>query len=144
MIGRLVKWLRLGLARHRLAFPGSPTVGRIWLDSRLRFDELANVDATNEPQLAPYDLASRLSYALWAAPPDEPLLASAASKKLTAPAELKKQATRMLADERAAGFVNAFLDSWLSLRDLGSQPPAREAARVYYAENLPEAMKMEV
>jgi SAM-dependent methyltransferase len=55
MIGRLVKWLRLGLARHRLAFPGSPSVGRIWLDSRLRFEELANVDATNEPRLAPYE-----------------------------------------------------------------------------------------
>ncbi len=104
----------------------------------------AEITEENKPQLAPYDLASRLAYALWGAPPDEPLLAAAASKKLTAPAELKKQATRMLADERATGFVNAFLDSWLNLRDLGSQPPAREAARVYYAENLPEAMKTEV
>ena len=32
----------------------------------------------------------------------------------------------------------------MNLRDLGSQPPARESARVYYAENLPEAMKTEV
>ena len=51
---------------------------------------------------------------------------------------------RLLADERVNGFVTAFLDAWLSLRDLGSQPPARESARVYYAENLPEAMKTEV
>jgi SAM-dependent methyltransferase len=54
MISRLAKRLRLWLARHRLAFPGSPAVGRIWLGSRLQFDELATVDATNEPRLAPY------------------------------------------------------------------------------------------
>jgi hypothetical protein len=42
------------------------------------------------------------------------------------------------------GFVNAFLEAWLRLRDLGSMPPPRETMRVYYAENLPEAMKTEV
>ena len=40
--------------------------------------------------------------------------------------------------------MNAFLDSWLNLRDLGGMPPPRETMRVYYAENLPEAMKTEV
>ncbi|MFN7560855.1 MAG: DUF1592 domain-containing protein, partial [Prosthecobacter sp.] len=93
--------------------------------------------------LKPYDLASRLSYALWAAPPDDALLAAAKSGKLTQDAELKKQIERMIADERITGFVNGFLDSWLNLRDLGSQPPPRENFRSYYAEDLPSSMKAE-
>lgn len=95
-------------------------------------------------KLGPYDLASRLSYALWSAPPDRELLDAATSKKLSEPKELRKQIMRLLADERVSGMVNGFLDSWLRLREIGSQPPPRETMRVYYAENLPEAMKTEV
>jgi hypothetical protein len=93
--------------------------------------------------LKPYDLASRLSYALWAAPPDAALLDAAKSGRLTQEAELKKQALRMIADDRSAAFVNGFLDSWLDLRDLGGQPPPRETNRAYYAEDLPTSMKTE-
>jgi hypothetical protein len=104
----------------------------------------SEITAETEPKLGPYDLASRLSYALWSAPPDKELTNAAASRKLTAPKELRKQSTRLLADDRVGGFVNGFLESWLNLRDLGGMPPARESARVYYAENLPEAMKTEL
>lgn len=93
--------------------------------------------------LGPYDLASRLSYALWTAPPDDPLLAVAASGRLTAPDELQKQVHRMLSDQRSDEFVNAFLDSWLNLRDLGDLPPPRKSAWEYYARNLPPSMKQE-
>ena len=104
----------------------------------------SEITAEKETKLGPYDLASRLSYALWSGPPDKELLAVAASGKLTAPQELRKQSGRLLADDRVGGFVNAYLDSWLNLRDLGGMPPPRETMRVYYAENLPEAMKTEV
>lgn len=104
----------------------------------------SEITAENETQLRPYDLASRLSYALWSAPPDQALLAAAATGKLLSPDEVRRQSARLLADERVAGFVNAFLDGWLNLRDLGGMPPPRETMRVYYAENLPEAMKAEV
>ncbi|MSU24671.1 MAG: DUF1592 domain-containing protein [Opitutus sp.] len=104
----------------------------------------SEITAEKDPKLGPYDLASRLSYALWSAPPDQELLAAASSKTLINPKELRKQASRLLADDRVVGLANGFLDAWLNLRDLGSQPPARESTRVYYAENLPEAMKTEV
>lgn len=104
---------------------------------------LAEVTPENETRLRPYDLASRLSYALWTGPPDAALLAAAASGALTDPAELKKQTLRMLRDERSSGFVNAFLDSWLVLREIGNQPPPRKTARRYYSENLPASMKEE-
>ena len=109
--------------------------------SFLYFSEITD---EKNPRLGPYDLAARLSYALWGAPPDPKLIAVAHAGKLTAPEELRRQSQRLLADDRVGGFVNAFLDAWLNLRDLGGMPPPRESTRVYYAENLPEAMKTEV
>ena len=104
----------------------------------------SEITAEKETKLGSYDLATRLSYTLWGAPPDATLMAVAAAKKMTAPEDLRKQSLRLLADDRVGGFVNAFLDAWLNLRDLGGMPPPRESTRVYYAENLPEAMKTEV
>ncbi|MBL9117928.1 MAG: DUF1592 domain-containing protein [Verrucomicrobiaceae bacterium] len=108
--------------------------------SFLYFSEITE---ESEKRLNPYDLATRLSYGLWALPPDDQLLAAAKSGKLTQDDELKKQIVRMIADERISGFVNGFLDSWLGLRDLGSQPPPRETNRAYYAEDLPASMRNE-
>ncbi|MEY4307512.1 MAG: hypothetical protein RJA95_880, partial [Verrucomicrobiota bacterium] len=104
---------------------------------------LSEVTQEGERRLQPFDLSTRLAYALWATPPDEALFASAAAGKLTGDAELKRQIDRLLADERANGFVNGFLDSWLNLRELGGMPPPRETNRAYYAEDLPASMKAE-
>jgi hypothetical protein len=104
---------------------------------------LSEITDESAKALKPHDLATRLSFALWATPPDEALLAAAKSGKLTQDAELKKHIERMLSDKRINGFVNGFLDSWLNLRDLGSQPPPREVVRSYYAEDLPSSMKTE-
>jgi hypothetical protein len=105
---------------------------------------LSEVTTEKDQRLQPHDLATRLAYALWAAPPDEILLASAAAGKITGDAELKKEISRLLADGRADGFINGFLDSWLNLRDLGGMPPPRETNRAYYAEDMPASMKEEV
>jgi hypothetical protein len=104
---------------------------------------LSEVTQEADRRLQPHDLATRLAYALSAAPPDEALSVSAASGKLTGDAELNKQIDRLLADKRVDGFVHGFLDSWLNLRDLGGMPPPRESNRAYYAEDLPASMKAE-
>lgn len=104
---------------------------------------LAEVTDEKQTQLGPYDLASRLSYALWASPPDNALLSAAKSGSILDPKEIREQAKRMLEDKRVDGFVEGFLDSWLNLRDLGGMPPPRERNKSYYAENLPASMKEE-
>jgi hypothetical protein len=108
------------------------------------FIYLSEITDESSQALKPYDLATRLSYALWSGPPDAELLAAAKSGKLTEDAELEKQIQRMLADDRISGFIHGFTDSWLGMRDLGSMPPPRESNRSYYAEDLPASMKGEV
>lgn len=108
------------------------------------FFYLSEITPEEKPELKSYDLAARLSYALWAAPPDEELMKVADSGRLNEVEVLRGQVERLLSDPRSAGFVEAFLDGWLNLRDLGSMPPPRERARRYYAENWPASMKGEV
>ena len=68
-------------------------------------------------------LASRLSYGLWCAPPDEELTALAAQKKLHDPATLRAQTERLLSAPKAARFSQNFLGSWLNLRDIDFTQP---------------------
>ncbi len=109
--------------------------------SFLYFSEITD---EKDARLDGHDVASRLSYALWSAPPDAELRQAAKAGRLATPEDIRRQAQRMLADERVTGFVHGFLDAWLRLREIGGMPPPRETTRVYYAENLPEAMKSEV
>lgn len=104
---------------------------------------LSEITDESENELKPFDLAARLSYALWAAPPDRELFESAKSEQLTDTKELKKQIRRMLDDERSTEFVRGFIDSWLNLRNIGNLPPPRTTAWMYYSENLPVSMKEE-
>ncbi|MCG8602410.1 MAG: DUF1592 domain-containing protein [Verrucomicrobiales bacterium] len=104
---------------------------------------LSEITEEEEKHLRPHDLATRLSYALWAAPPDKELFQAARDNSLTTNKGLRKQITRLLADKRSDEFIHGFLDSWLNLREIGNLPPPRKAALSYYAENLPASMKQE-
>ena len=104
---------------------------------------LSEITQEHESKLRSHDLAARLSYALWAAPPDKDLFEIASEQRLETRDQLTAQIERLLADPRSAGFVTGFLDSWLNLRELGNQPPPRKSANAFYAENLPRSMKRE-
>ena len=64
------------------------------------------------------ELASRLSYFLWSAPPDDGLLEAAAAGELQTPEGRTRQVDRLLADPRSRGFVAAFAHQWLGLERL--------------------------
>jgi cytochrome c553 len=74
--------------------------------------------ATGPYPVSPYDLASRLSYFLWSAPPDDELLALAAQGRLADAAVLEQQALRMLKDGRSRALAENFAGQWLQLRGL--------------------------
>ncbi len=65
-----------------------------------------------------YQLASRLSYLLWATMPDAELFALADAGKLHEPAVLKAQVKRLLADSRSRALFDGFGAQWLGLGDL--------------------------
>jgi mono/diheme cytochrome c family protein len=71
---------------------------------------------------AHYAMASRLSYFLWASMPDAQLLDLAAQRKLDDPAVIERQVLRMLADERADGFIENFTLQWLSIEKMRTVP----------------------
>ncbi len=66
--------------------------------------------------LTDYELASRLSYFLWASMPDAELLDRAAAGELRRPEILKAQARRMLRDPKVRGLATEFAGNWLDFR----------------------------
>jgi hypothetical protein len=69
------------------------------------------------------DLASRLSFFIWGAPPDQELQAVAARGELSLPRTLEQQTRRMLADPRAAALGTRFAGQWLRLQDIDKVHP---------------------
>lgn len=65
-----------------------------------------------------YELASRLSYFLWASMPDETLLELARRKNLRKPGVLEAQIARMLRSPKSKSFADSFAGQWLRVRDL--------------------------
>ena len=109
--------------------------------SFLYLSEITPGDESN--RLSAYDLATRLSYTLWAEPPDDALFAIARSGKILKKRVLRRQIREMIRDPRSDQFIAGFLDSWLGLREIGNLPPPRKSAPEYYAEDLPASMKQE-
>ena len=68
-----------------------------------------------------HQLASRLSYLLWATMPDAELAALADAGKLREPAILKAQAKRLLTDPRSRALFDGFGAHWLGLGALEDQ-----------------------
>jgi hypothetical protein len=70
-------------------------------------------DTTLDPKKKPWATASRLSYSLWDTMPDAALFAAAERGELSNPADIEKQARRMLADPRAHDSLDEFVSQWL-------------------------------
>lgn len=73
-----------------------------------------------------YELASRLSYMLWGAPPDDLLMTAADAGELADPKNLEAQARRMLGDPRAVNRSLQFIHEWIDLNRLETLRPNRQ------------------
>jgi hypothetical protein len=78
----------------------------------------ANVVKTASYRISDQDLASRLSFFLWATGPDAELIKAANSGGLRTQAGVEKQVHRMLADKKADALSTRFASQWLRLQDL--------------------------
>jgi Protein of unknown function (DUF1592)/Protein of unknown function (DUF1588)/Protein of unknown function (DUF1585)/Protein of unknown function (DUF1595)/Protein of unknown function (DUF1587) len=79
------------------------------------------IEAGRSYRISDAALASRLSFFLWGAPPDEELAALAEEGKLSG--ALEPQVRRMLADPRAEALATRFAAQWLRLQDLDKVHP---------------------
>jgi len=73
--------------------------------------------------LSDYELASRLSYFLWATMPDDELFRLAKERKLSQPGVVEAQVRRMLADPKSNNLVDNWAAQWLQMRNLGRTKP---------------------
>jgi len=75
----------------------------------------------NIVQLDNFQLASRLSYLLWSAPPDAELAALANKGELRKPGVLRAQVGRLLQDARSRALFDGFGAQWLGINKLAGQ-----------------------
>jgi hypothetical protein len=71
-----------------------------------------------------YELASRLSYFIWASMPDDELFSRAKDGALKNADEIKKQVTRMMSDGRASTLSTAMTDQWMHTMALEFSKPS--------------------
>ncbi len=93
-------------------------------------------------KLRDIDLASRLSFFLWGAPPDQTLINAATRGTLSQPAVMERQVQRMLKDPRGQALATRFAAQWLRLPDLATvQPDVRQYPD--FDEQLRKSMQQE-
>ncbi|MCH7891667.1 MAG: DUF1592 domain-containing protein, partial [Gemmatimonadetes bacterium] len=88
------------------------------------------------------DLASRLSFFLWARPPDDELMSLAERGELSDPEVLERQVRRMLEDPRSEALGSRFAGQWLRLQDLEKVHPDRLMFPDFY-QQLADDMRLE-
>jgi mono/diheme cytochrome c family protein len=141
----------LGLARSGLEAPG-PTVLPFQLviaallqsPSFVYRVEIGVPDPTDPSRrlLTDFELASRLAYFLWGAPPDDALLDAAAAGRLSTDEGLRTIATRMLESPRARQTMMTFFTELLRLRRLDRLSQFRSAFK-QRSDTLGPAMRTE-
>lgn len=100
----------------------------------------ANTKPGQPYRISELELASRLSFFLWSAPPDSELISLATQNKLRL--GITAQVKRMLADPKAHAFTVNFAGQWLQLRNLSGFAPIGD---LYpdFDDNLRQAFRQE-
>jgi mono/diheme cytochrome c family protein len=79
--------------------------------------------------LADHELATRLAYFLWSAPPDDELLAA----RLSDPAVLEAQTRRLMRDPRSREMSESFATQWLRLDQFMTAKPDPNLFKGFYS-----------
>jgi Protein of unknown function (DUF1592)/Protein of unknown function (DUF1588)/Protein of unknown function (DUF1587)/Protein of unknown function (DUF1585)/Protein of unknown function (DUF1595)/Planctomycete cytochrome C len=137
----LYRTLRMKDVPHEDAFRGVLT--RVLVSPSFLF-RLEQAPAGKAPApVNDWELASRLSYFLWSTLPDEELRRTAASGQLHDPTFLKKQALRMLKDDRVRALGVEFGTQWLHVRGFSELNEKNEKLFPSFDEKLRRAIDEE-
>jgi len=90
-----------------------------------------------------WELATRLSYFLWATMPDDELCREAASGRLQEPKVLDAQVARMLKDPKIRGLAVEFGTQWLHVRDIAQNHEKNEKLFPTFNDELRQALNEE-
>jgi hypothetical protein len=88
-----------------------------------------------------HEVASRLSYLLWATMPDDKLFAAADGGKLGSADQIASEARRLLADPKAKDALSDFHLNWLNMTGLSDMP--KDPSLTDYSPELAQAMVKE-
>lgn len=90
-----------------------------------------------------FELASQLSFFLWASIPDAELLDLAERGELSQPAVLRRSVDRLMSDPKIERFLDTFPAQWLQLENLLAVTPDPKKSRYYRVdENYPAGLPM--
>ncbi|HIF07903.1 MAG TPA: DUF1592 domain-containing protein, partial [Gemmatimonadetes bacterium] len=101
-----------------------------------------DVEPGESYRISDRDLASRLSFSLWARPPDAELMSLAEQGQLSDTDVLEGQVRRMLEDPRSEVLGARFAGQWLRLQDLEKVHPDRLLFPDFY-QQLADDMRLE-
>jgi len=107
----------------------------------LKAEELSSVG--KDTKVTQYDMASRLSYFLWASAPDQDLLSLAEKDQLQNDKRIREQILRMLKDPRSESLGRIFASEWLSTDDVGPRIRKDPIDNPWCTETLMAAMREE-
>lgn len=77
-------------------------------------------DSADAAPVSDWEMASRLSYFLWSAPPDDVLLDAARTGQLHTPDQIAAHTQRMLKDPRIERLASQFACQWLHIQDVAT------------------------
>jgi hypothetical protein len=97
-------------------------------------------DGIEARPVSDWELATRLSYFLWATMPDAELRQAAAAGRLHDPQVLTAQVNRMLRDAKVRGLAVEFATQWLHVRDVRQNREKNEKLFPTFGDPLREAL----
>jgi len=109
-----------------------------------RYEEELPVPIDHPYPLSNFELASRLSYFLWATLPDEELFQAAYRDDLQDPDVLIRQVKRMLKDPKAKNFAESFVTQWFGISRFRETNPLDPVRFPEMTPSLRDAMYREM
>ncbi|MDB4744270.1 DUF1592 domain-containing protein [Verrucomicrobia bacterium] len=115
----------------------------VLISPKFLFRTESDFESTEPYRIDSFELASRLSYFLWASMPDGELLDAAFKDNLHQPELLAKQVRRMVKDEKADTLGNLFAAQWLGFGLLGNRIRLDPIDNPWCTDSLMQSMREE-